>query len=116
MPTDEPRFAGLTKSGYCERLLDESRRALWVGAPLAAQQRDVGCLRQAGGGEEPLHRVLVHRGGGAEHAGADVGDVGQLKQALDGAVLAEGAVQHGEDNVQRGGERVAGLGEFGAGA
>ena len=29
----------------------------------------------------------------AEHAGADVGDVGQLEQALDGAVLAHRAVQ-----------------------
>jgi hypothetical protein len=44
---------------------------------------------------------LVHAGGGAEHAGADVGDVGEFEEALDGAVFAEGAVEDGEDDVQR---------------
>ena len=73
-------------------------------------------LGQAGGGEEALHGVLVHGGGGAENARADVGDVGQLEEALDGSVLAEGAVQHGEDDVERGGERVAGLRKIGPGA
>ena len=73
-------------------------------------------LGQAGGGEETLHGVLVHGGGGAENARADVGDVGQLEEALDGSVLAEGAVQHGEDDVERGGERVAGLRKIGPGA
>ena len=52
-------------------------------------------------GEEPLHHVLVHAGRGAEHAGADVGDAGQFEQPLDRAVLAEGAVQHGKDDVER---------------
>ncbi len=55
--------------------------------------------RQAGIAEEPLHHVFVHAGGGAKHARADVRDVGQLQQALDGAILAEGAMQHGEDDV-----------------
>ena len=35
----------------------------------------------------------------AAHAGADVGHARQLEQALDGAVLAEGAVQDGEVDV-----------------
>ena len=49
--------------------------------------------------EQGLHRALVHRGRRGEHAGADVGKPGHLEEPLDGAVLAEGAVQHGEDDV-----------------
>ena len=65
---------------------------------------DVRGLREAGGGEEMLHGVFVHAGGGAEDAGADVGDVGEFEEALDGAVFAEGAVEDGEDDVERLGE------------
>ena len=80
--------------------------------PLGADEGDVRGLRQAGGGEELLHDVLVHGGGGAEDAGADVGDVGELEEALDGAVLAEGAVEDGEDDVDVLAEG-SGLGEGG---
>src|ERR1019366_6609134 len=97
-----------------KRFLDELRRPPGVGAPLAAQQRDVRCLRQAGGGEQALHGVLVHGRGGAEDARANVGDVAQLEQSLNRAVLAKRAVQHGKDDVERRGQRVAGLREFGA--
>ena len=55
---------------------------------------------QAGLREEALHRVLVHAGCGAENAGADVGDAGQLEESLDGAVFAESAVQDGKDDVE----------------
>ena len=71
-------------------------------------------LGQAGGGEELLHDVLVHAGGGAEDAGADVGDVGKLEEALDGAVFAEGAVEDGEDDVEGLGEGAVLLSECGA--
>ena len=40
--------------------------------------------------------------------GADVGDAGELEQALDGAVLAERAVQDGQDDVD-GAERLGRL-------
>ena len=43
--------------------------------------------------------MLVHADRGAEHARADVGDAGELERALDGAVLAVGAVQHRKDHV-----------------
>ena len=56
-------------------------------------------LREAGSGEEFLHDVLVHTGGGAEDAGADVGDVGEFEEALDSPVLTEGAVEDGKDDV-----------------
>ena len=34
-----------------------------------------------------------------EHAGADVGNVSEFEQALNGPILAERAVQHGEDHI-----------------
>ena len=72
-------------------------------------------LRQASGGEELLHGGLVHAGGGAEDAGADVGDVGEFEEALDGSVFAEGAVEDGEDDVEGLGEGAVLPGDIGAG-
>jgi hypothetical protein len=51
-------------------------------------------------GKEALHHVLVHAGRGAEDAGTDVGDAGEFKETLDGAVLAEGAVKDGKYDVE----------------
>ena len=56
--------------------------------------------RQAVRGEDDLHHRLVHADGRGEHAGADVGHVGELQQALDRAVLAVGPVQDREDDVE----------------
>lgn len=44
-----------------------------------------------------IRRGLVHRGGRGEDARADVEDVEHLEHALDGAVLAVGAVQRPDD-------------------
>jgi hypothetical protein len=60
---------------------------------------DVARDRDATVAHDGLEDVLVHRECRAEHAGADVGDTGQLEQALHRAVLAEGAVQDREDDV-----------------
>ena len=58
----------------------------------------------------------MYADGGAEDSGADVGDVGEFEEALDGAVFAEGSVEDGEDYVHshrcRGG---LGEGEVGGG-
>ena len=73
---------------------------------------------QSRGEKQPLHRVLVHAGRRAQNAGADVGDVRQLKQPLNRAVFAKRPVQHREDDVEAGactglrcgrGQRDAGL-------
>ena len=56
--------------------------------------------RQAAGGEHHLHRRLVHADGRRQHAGADVRHVRELEQALDRAVFAVRAVQHGKDDVE----------------
>jgi len=93
---------GLYEEGVGEGFFDEAGGLFGVGAPLAAEDCDVRGLREAGGEEHALHGILVHAGGGAEDAGADIGDVGELEETLDGAVFAEGAVEDGEDDIYAG--------------
>src|SRR5688572_8897534 len=73
MPTLEPRLAGLTNSG--------------IGSFASRPSRTPARLR-------------VHADRRGQHAAADVGQVGELEQALDGAVLAVGTVQDREDDVE----------------
>ena len=94
-------IGGLDEDGILEGFFDLGDGFLRRFLPVGAEDGDVLDDGQAGLGEEALHHVLVHAGGGAEDAGADVGDAGQLKQALDGAVFAESAVKDREDDVER---------------
>ena len=57
-------------------------------------------LGEAGGGEELLHGGLVHAGGGAEDAGANVCNISKFEEALDGAIFAEWTVQNRKDHIQ----------------
>ena len=75
-------------------------RAL-VALPVALQHHLVVADRQPARGEHQFHRRLVHADGRGEHAGADVGDVRELEQALHGAVLAVRPVQHREHDIER---------------
>jgi hypothetical protein len=50
-------------------------------------------------GEDDLHVVLVHAGGGGEDARADVAHVGEVEEALERPVLTERTVQQREDDV-----------------
>jgi len=81
-----------------------------VAAPLGVGDDGVGPDGQAGTGEDDLHVVLVHARRGREHPGADVADVGELEHALQRAVLAVGAVEQREDDVDltEGLERLSG--------
>ena len=67
---------------------------------VGAEQRDVLDDGQTGLDEEAPHHIFVHAGRRAQHAGADVSDAGQLEESLNGAVFAEGAVQHGKDHIR----------------
>ena len=68
--------------------------------------------RNALGEEEPLREVLVPREHAREHARAGVGDLEELEQLLDHAVLAELAVQRDVDRVRPlGAQRVDELGD-----
>ena len=102
MPTLEPSREGLTQSGapICLAAL----------APAGLAGGDEVDLGDAGLGEEPLQRQLVHADSRGEDVGADVGKVEPLEQALDAAVLTEGAVQGREDGV--GAEQAAAGGEL----
>ena len=55
--------------------------------------------RKPAGGKEQLHVLLVHPDGRGEHPRADVGDAGQLEQALQRAVLAERTVDKDRKSV-----------------
>jgi hypothetical protein len=46
-----------------------------------------------------LEKIFVHAERGGRDAGADIGHVGELEEALDGTVLAKGAVEDGKDDV-----------------
>src|SRR5690606_13376299 len=65
--------------------------------PGSGPQHRVRRDRDAVGGGEPLGELLVHGGGGGQHARPHVRDPGHLQEALDGAVLPVPAVQHRED-------------------
>ena len=94
MPTLEPRFAGLTKSGKPE-LLDQLR----LQARVSSQQHAVGNLGQAGALEEGLADRLVHRHGRRRHTRAGIGYARELEQSLHRAVFAVGPVQHRKEDV-----------------
>ena len=61
-------------------------------------------LRQVCSGEQPLHHVLVHPGGRTQNTRANVSHIGQLEQALDGAIFPKRPVQDGKDEIDA--ERV----------
>ncbi len=89
----EPR--GLDEDGVAERVLHL----------VAEPQRHVARDRDAAVAQHRLEQVLVHAERRGGDAGADVRHAGQLEQPLDGAVLAEGAVQDRQDDVD-GAERL----------
>ena len=99
MPTLEPRFAGLTKTGQPSAradALDDLGVERIVDAMVHHQRaRD----RDSRIAQHRLAERLVHARGRAQHAGADIGQADRLEHALDRAVLAEGAVQHREHDV-----------------
>ena len=92
------------------RRLDEARQTELVGElcrqprrPLVVAERPPARLRHAVGGEHLLGHRLVHRQRRAEDARADVGDVGELEEALHRAVLAHRPVEQGQDDGRLGG-------------
>ena len=91
--------------GEAERVLDT--------VAMAVEHRDAVRDRHALVPHDGLEEVLVHAERRGGHAGADVGDVRELEEALHGAVLAEGPVQDGEDDVDAFERRGRGVGRDG---
>lgn len=92
--------------------LDEEREAVLAGelhdalagggtvvVPLTGAHHLVRADGQSEGGEHPLHVLLVLTDGRGQDTGAHVRHSGELQEALERAVLAVGAVQHREDDV-----------------
>ena len=102
MPTEEPRLAGLVKSGYATERLRLADDRLHVLLDLGAAHDDPLHAGNVVGAHHVLEDALVHAHRGAEHARAHVGDIRQFEQTLDRSVLAEGAVQDGEEHIQVG--------------
>ena len=89
-------FDGFTKHGnpsYCRGRLDERVDVVTVA------EREVLRDREPGARERALHHDLVHADRGAEHARADVRQVGELEETLHRAVFAVRAVQQREHDV-----------------
>ncbi len=106
---DADRRAGvgrLHEQGVTERLGRGERGGRVGPQPRRRHQREVDD-RDAGVPQQPLGDVLVHADRRTEHAGADVGDLGQLQQSLHGAVLTVGAVQHRKNDRVRAGCELA---------
>ena len=74
------------------------RRDRWPAPPIQSLRSTTRYfdLRQSARREHQLRHGLVHADRRGEHAGADVGDVGELEQPLNRAVLAVGSMQHRE--------------------
>ena len=80
------------------RDLVEHRLALLL--PAGAGEPAVVDDGQVLGAEGGLHDDLVHADGRADDAGPCIGNVGHLEEALEGAVLAEGAMDAGQQTVE----------------
>ena len=51
---------------------------------------------------QSLGDILIHAYGTAQHAAADIGDIRQFQQSLDGAILAQRTMHDGEDDIDSG--------------
>src|SRR2546426_196028 len=112
-PDGRAEIRRLDEAGEAEGVRDPARDALGRPPPFVAGHHEVLDDGQAVGLEHRLHRRLVHPDRGGEHARADVGQVGELEEALDRAVLPVRAVEHDDDDVEvahLGGEAPGGLG------
>ena len=96
MPDRRAQPRGLDPAREAEAALDP-RDGVGSGPPRSADVARPAAARA--GAMSVLEHDLVHAHRAGQHARADVGDVEQLEQALDRAVLAERPVQDREDDV-----------------
>ena len=90
-----PRVGGLDEDGVAEFCLDAVQHYGAVQLQIGAAGGDPLAVGDPGGVHQGVGDGLIHADGAAQHAAAHIGDAGQLKQALDRAVLAVFAVHDG---------------------
>ena len=90
---------GLDEHGIGKLVLQGDDHAVQVMLQVGAAHQVPGSLGDLGVVNHQLGQGLVHGHGGSGDVGTDIGNAGQLQQALDGAVLAVFAVHHGEDHI-----------------
>ena len=91
---------GLDEAGEAEPGSDQPRNRAGVAPPLVAPDQHVLHHRQPVGAEDVLHRRLVHADGRGEDARARVRQARQLEEALNGPVLALGAMEQDQHHVE----------------
>ncbi len=90
---------GLYENGIGKFLFDLMDDDVFVAFPIVAVNAEPGNDGNFRGLEQLFGDVFVHGNGGAQDACADERKAGELEEALDGAVFAEGPVHDGEDDV-----------------
>src|SRR5206468_883945 len=85
--------------GILEFRFDRGLNCLGFTFPVVAVDGDPGYDGNLRNLQQALGDVLVHADGGAEDARANKRQTGKIKQSLNRAVFAEGAVHHGENHV-----------------
>ena len=93
-------MAGLAKHGIPELALDAIQHAVEAALDLATRDTEKVNDRQTHAAPQRLVDDFVHAERRTEHTRTDIRHARQLEQALDGAVLAVGAVQDGEHKVE----------------
>ena len=99
MPTLEPRLAGLTNTGIAQFVADARRDPGRIPVPLMAQRDEIRSDGKAAAANSFFITALSMPAAEPSTPQPDVGDVRELQQSLDGPVLAVGAVQHREHDV-----------------
>ena len=100
-----PRLADADRRAKARRL-DEHRTAelgddRLKGRLVSPRKTQEARDRQAAVAHETFGDILVHRRGRAEDAGTDIRHARNFRDALDRSILAEGAMQNREDDVDR---------------
>ena len=108
MPTDEPRFAGFTKSGSRARASTRSTQPRGSRASSALRTHTHGTHRDARAARAAASLTSLSIWIAEPSTPApDVRDAGELEQALQRAVLAAAAVHDREDHVEPGDDGLA---------
>src|SRR5439155_22303475 len=99
-PDARAAVRGLHEAGIAEGLLDGLDKAVAPGFEVASPQDTMIDDRETGLAEHDLHHRLVHPQRRTQDTRADVGDVRQLEEPLQRALLSAHAMNDREDDIE----------------